>query len=63
MCYNGDVKFFIPERSAEMKAISQNSIYENPLPRPRDRTSVEFASLRKTVLGVIEELEQENANL
>ena len=40
-----------------------HEIYENPLPRPRDRTSVEFASLRKTVLGVIEELEQENANL
>ncbi len=40
-----------------------HEIYENPLPRPRERTSVEFANLRKKILAVIEELEQENTNL
>ncbi len=38
-------------------------IYPNPLPRPRDRTSIEFAKLRKDVLAEIEKLEGENKNL
>ncbi|HJJ35105.1 MULTISPECIES: ABC transporter ATP-binding protein [Methanocorpusculum] len=38
-------------------------IYPNTLPRPRDRTSVEFAKLRKDVLAEIEKLEGENENL
>ncbi len=38
-------------------------IYPNPLPRPRDRTSIEFAKLRKDVLAEIERLEGENKNL
>jgi NitT/TauT family transport system ATP-binding protein len=40
-----------------------HEIYENPLPRPRDRTSVEFARLRKDVLTEIEKLESENKNI
>lgn len=40
-----------------------HEIYEVKLPRPRDRTSVEFANLRKEILGVIEDLEQENTKL
>ncbi|HJJ29838.1 MAG TPA: ABC transporter ATP-binding protein [Methanocorpusculum sp.] len=40
-----------------------HKIYENPLPRPRDRTGVEFARLRKDVLTEIEKLEGENKNL
>ncbi|HKL97207.1 MAG TPA: ABC transporter ATP-binding protein [Methanocorpusculum sp.] len=40
-----------------------HEIYENPLPRPRDRTGVEFARLRKDVLTEIEKLEGENKNL
>jgi len=40
-----------------------HEIYENPLPRPRDRTSVEFARLRKDVLLEIEKLESENKNI
>ncbi len=38
-------------------------IYPNPLPRPRDRTSIEFAKLRKDVLAEIEKLDGENKNL
>lgn len=38
-------------------------IYPNPLPRPRDRTSVEFAKLRKDVLAEIEKLEAGNKNI
>lgn len=37
-----------------------HKIYEVPLPRPRDRTSVEFANIRKSVLHEIEMLESEN---
>ena len=40
-----------------------HEIYENPLPRPRDRTSVEFAKLRKDVLAEIEKLEAGNKNI
>lgn len=40
-----------------------HQIYENTLPRPRDKASIEFASLRKSILQIIEELELENANL
>jgi len=38
-------------------------IYPNTLSRPRDRTSVEFAKLRKDVLAEIEKLEGENKNI
>lgn len=38
-------------------------IYPNPLSRPRDRTSVEFAKLRKDVLAEIEKLEAGNKNI
>jgi NitT/TauT family transport system ATP-binding protein len=38
-------------------------IDEIDLPRPRDRTSVEFAQIRKHVLYVIEELEADNQNI
>ncbi|MDO5845148.1 MAG: ABC transporter ATP-binding protein [Methanocorpusculum sp.] len=37
-----------------------HKIYEVPLARPRDRTSVEFANIRKSVLKEIEMLESEN---
>lgn len=40
-----------------------HEIHDNPLPRPRDRTGVEFARLRKDVLTEIEKLEGENKNL
>ncbi len=40
-----------------------HEIHENPLSRPRDRTSVEFAKLRKDVLAEIERLESENKNI
>ena len=33
------------------------------LPRPRDRTSVEFAQIRKNILHVIEDLETGNQNI
>ncbi len=40
-----------------------HEIYENPLPRPRDRTSIEFAKLRKDVLAEIEKFESGNKNI
>ena len=36
-CYNGVTEILIPERSRKMKVISQNPIYENPLPQLRSR--------------------------
>lgn len=42
---------------------SIHEIYEIPMPRPRDRTSVEFAQIRKNILHVIEALEMDNKNL
>lgn len=38
-------------------------IYNVNLPRPRDRTSVEFAQIRKTVLAEIEKLQKEKQNI
>lgn len=40
-----------------------HKIYEVALPRPRDRTSIEFASIRKSILNEIEMLESENRNV
>ena len=40
-----------------------HEMYDIPLPRPRDRTSVEFARIRKNVLEEIEQLETDNTNL
>lgn len=40
-----------------------HEIYEIDIPRPRDRTSVEFAKVRKNILEVIEMLEMDNKNL
>ncbi|MDR0438944.1 MAG: ABC transporter ATP-binding protein [Methanocalculaceae archaeon] len=40
-----------------------HEIYEIDLPRPRDRTSVEFAHIRKSLLHTIEELEAGNENI
>ena len=40
-----------------------HEIDEMTLPRPRDRTSVEFAQIRKNILHIIEELETGNQNI
>lgn len=39
------------------------TVHEITLPRPRDRTSVEFAQIRKNILHIIEELETGNQNI
>lgn len=39
-----------------------HEIYDMSMPRPRDRTSVEFAQIRKNILHIIEELEMDNKN-
>ncbi|MBQ0106577.1 MAG: nitrate ABC transporter ATP-binding protein, partial [Methanocorpusculum sp.] len=40
-----------------------NSIYTINLPRPRDRSSAEFARLRKEILSEIERLQEATGNL
>jgi len=40
-----------------------HQIYEVNMPKPRDRTSIEFATLRKSVLAEIEKLQGENQNI
>ena len=40
-----------------------HEIEEIELPRPRDRTSVKFAQIRKNILHIIEELETGNQNI
>ncbi|HJJ48086.1 MAG TPA: ABC transporter ATP-binding protein [Methanocorpusculum sp.] len=40
-----------------------HQIYEVNIPRPRDRTSVEFAKIRKEVLGEIEKLQNGKQNI
>ncbi|MDR3101700.1 MAG: ABC transporter ATP-binding protein [Methanocalculaceae archaeon] len=42
---------------------SVHEIYDVPLPFPRDRTSMEFAQIRKNILQVIEELETDCQNI